>query len=366
MAADEAIDDVTGGEVQLDAFQAESTETDSAAYCRTMADFYNPVPRFWIRELFQEFLDGRHLTPTELLHLPHLQRELAGYNLRLTLLQRAASAQTHAKGPMAKKRFEELVALEEEVVRFTTQRGRRGEPPGLDPRTFAAAVKKLYGANPGFEGRFDIDALLAHHLVGLKTYAAKTDRLIALIEGEAPAEAFTVVDQVLGEILASPAANLELFGWLRDYRALLEMLADLWSGETIDLPGMTPLARRLNKLLSEWDMTICRRGIEVSIHRLLMRDDRLAPVSDVDLLGTSGIIEELIATGTVAARLKKQGTFIGGKKTAKLIDRRVSRLLSEEKLEDMLRGKSFYAKLIDLFELDQAVIGEYSQKIVTG
>lgn len=343
--------------------EAEAIERDTA-YCLGVEDFFKPAARFWMAGLLQDFLDGRRITPTELLHLPHWQKEFSNWHLRLTFMQKAATAQTRSRGAAARARFQELLKLEEQVGKVTAQRGRTGEPPVLDGRAFNAAIKKLYGANPGFYGRFDADSLLAHYIRPGNSFSIKVEWILRLCDGEVSAEALAVVDQVLGEIVASPAASMELFQWVHEYRGQLELLTDLWMGTVIDNPEMPRVLEDLGSFLRTWDMPVTRRGLEITLQRLLLKDERLAPITQAELMGTSGLLDELVATGVLAAKLKARGSFIGGKRTAKILDQRVSHLLSEDKLEDLLRGKTFYAKLVDLFNLDQAILGEYSQGII--
>lgn len=350
--------------VAVDDGRGDESETEPG-YCREIADFYTPGGRFWVRDYCEAFLDEKRILPSELLHLSLWQEALDGWALHQTVLQKAATIQSRSRGPLSKKRHAELMILEQEIVKLTRERGRSGEPPALDARSFGESVRMLYIHSPAFEGRFAIDALTAHSLSGLKNFQTKLDRLLSLVEGQVPGEALVLVDQFVGELLASPGAYNEIFLWVPEFPKQFDILAQLWSNEPLSVDKPPKLILRLARFLSLWDMPVSRKGLEIALHRLLLRDERLSAIVGYEALGTSALLDELVATGVLATRLKVKGAFIGGRRTARLLDRRIASLLSEEKLEHMLRGKTYHAKLIDLFQLDQAVVGEYSHHIVT-
>ncbi len=108
-----------------------------------------------------------------------------------------------------------------------------------------------------------------------------------------------------------------------------------------------------------------RTGLGVGIQLLLGQEERLVPSGEGDLLETQAVMDELLAIGDLAGRLRRaRGGFVGGRRTADLLERRVSRLVSDERLQELVRGKNYYHKIKDLFDLQQAVFGESSRRQV--
>ncbi|WP_431856524.1 response regulator [Azospirillum sp.] len=333
--------------------------------CLTLEELYAPRSRFQMAEELGEFLDPRRITPTELLHTVEPQRAFADWRRRDLVLERVAQAQALPGRRTATQRREELAALEGEALAVTAQRAHRGDAPAFDARTFASAVSKIAQATRGFAARYAVDALVASWLAGAVGWELKLDRLLSLVSDALPPLGEDAIDQIIGEILASDAGAGELFGWVEGLRASLEVLAQLWRGDTVTHPRAPAAVRRLNAYIASHEARGARRGLEITLHRALTGDGRLCPPTGGDPRATSIIVDELVSTSALAVKLRGRGTVMGGERTMHLLDRRAARNLTGDRLEMSLRGKSHYARIVDLLTYEGAAFGELCRKMVT-
>ena len=333
--------------------------------CLTLDELYASRSRFQMIEELAEFLESRRITPTELLHTVEPQRQFTDWYRRAAVLDRVAHAQALPGRRTPAQRLEELTRLEADALAMTAQRAHRGAVPAFDARTFASAVGKIAQATQGFVARYAIDAVVASWLGECGSYEVKLGRLLSLVGDEQPPLGEEVVDQLVGEILASAGAVSELFGWVDGLRASLEVLAQLWKGDAVAHPRVPAVIRRLNTYIATHPAPATRRGLELTLHRALMGEDRLCPLTGGDPRATSVIVDEMVATAALATKLRGHGTIMGGERTLQLLDRRVARHLTGDRLEMSLRGKSHYARMIDLLTYDGVAFGDLCRKMVT-
>ncbi len=333
--------------------------------CLTLEELFAPRSRFQMVEELAEFLESRQITPTELLHTVEPQRQFADWPRRAAVLERVANTQALPGRRTPAQRLEELTRLEGEAMAMTAQRAHRGSVQAFDARTFASAVAKIAQAAQGFAARYAVDAVMASWLGAGGSYQAKLESLLSLVGEGMPPLGEEVVDQLVGEILASGAAADELFGWVDGLRATLEVLAQLWKGDTLTHPRAPAVIRRLNTYIATHRAPGARRGLELTLHRALMGEERLCPLTGGDPRATSVIVDELVATAALAVKLRGNGSTMGGERTLHLLDRRAARHLSGDRLEMSLRGKSHYARVIDLLTYEGVAFGELCRKMVT-
>lgn len=333
--------------------------------CLTLEELYAPRSRFQMVTELAEFLEPRRITPTELLHTTEPQRQFTGWQRHDLVLDRVAHAQALPGRRTPAQRREELAALEGEALAVTAQRAHRGGAPAFDARTFASAVGKIAQAAHGFAARYGVSAVVASWLAGCDSYEVKLDRVLSLVSDALPSLGEDVLDQIIGEILAGDAGAGELFGWVDGLRASLEVLAQLWKGDTVTHPRAPAVIRRLNVHIASHEARGARRGLELTLHRALAGDERLCPLTGGDPRATSIIVDELVATAALAAKLRGHGTTMGGERTLELLDRRVARHLTGDRLEMSLRGKSHYARIIDLLTYEGAAFGDLCRRMVT-
>ncbi|MBP2312314.1 response regulator [Azospirillum soli] len=339
-------------------------EPDEAAVCQTVEDVYGTASRFLIAEEFAEFLEARGITPTEFLHKEEPQRSFLDWPRRASVLDRVAQTQARPGRRSPAMRLEELRRLEKEVLAVTAKRAPKGAPPNFDPKTFAATVAQVMAKTPGFAGRFALDAWLSVWLGEGGSNELRLVRLLSLDSEALSPEGIAILDQIIGEMLVNGLVIEELFSWVDGLRPTLEAIAQVWKGDHISHPRAPAVVRRLSAFISARQAWAARRGLEMTIQRALVGDARLSTGGGFDPRAASAVLDELTATATLAGKLKVHGVMIGGERTTRLLDHRVALLLTEERLDAVLNGKSHYARIIDLLGFEGAVSGETSRKMV--
>lgn len=340
------------------------TQDDGVPMCAEPGHLFSSAARFFAADALADFLDAQRLTPTEMLHRVTPLSAFQEWHRHQAVLERIAHAQAKPGHRNAQIRLEEVLLLEKGALELAKLRGHRGPAPGFDARTFGAAVSGAFQGSQPFDARYALDSLISSWLADSTSYEVKLVRLLSLESDGLGREGIEVIDQVIGEILASRAGVDELFGWCGGLHILLDTLVQVWKGER-ELPERTPVVlRRLAAFIGRRRASGARRGLEMSLHRLLLGPQRLTPPNSYDPRALSTILDELLATGAVASRMRRPGGFIGGERTRRILDRRVARLLTPDKLEAVLQDKTHYARLIDLFTLEAAVLGDNSRKMI--
>ncbi|SOE00439.1 response regulator [Caenispirillum bisanense] len=365
-------------EPESDSDAAASAEVPA---CTQPDDLYLPESRLLLGRLLVGWLQGNHVTPTELLHTPHWQKQVESDRSYRSALQHVADLQAPRLHVKPAQRLTDLVALVGAVLKQTRARLAAGKPPEAKAGQFAAQVRQLEAAaeSPA-EAAFLIDAALSQALHGSRDWADKAERLLTLWEAEAlPPSAKAAVAGLLAEIFRSPGAlhdiservdpvtlviedALVMLGLLAPERALLEL--EVLDGKAPVRQRM-PAVTRLAAVLGDPAMAGARQALVGALHRELGRKDRLLPAVGGDIYGVNQLIPELQLVGGLAEALKPDGhAFIGGHATAEALERRVGRLVSVGALQDLLEGRTVLEKVETLFDLQTVVFGAYARRIV--
>lgn len=327
--------------------------------CRTVEDLYAADARFRIQQDFADFLEPAGLTATELLHRADIQDSFTQWAQHDAALDRLAATQAAPGRWTAAMRSEELRTLEGQARQLTQAQGHRGAPPGINARRLSLHVNQSNAGLPPFRARFAIDASLSAWLSTAGNYAEKLGLLLALDSDELSDEAAAVVDQIVGEILASRGGLLTVLDGIAGLQRRLQALGELWRGELPSDDGASSLLRRLSSFSTRLRGGRLRLGVEQAIYRLLAGEERLRPPANpFEARKLGAVADEMQAAAAVLAGLACFGGTIGGEQTKFLLDQRLSRLVSGDNLEHMLRGKSHPARINDLLTLEAAAVGE--------
>ena len=247
-----------------------------AAVCQTVEDVYGSAARFLIAEELADFLEARGITPTEFLHKEEPQRSFLDWPRRTGVLDRIAKLQSRPGRRTPAMRLEELKHLEQEVLAHTARRAHRGTALTIDAKIFAGTVVQALTKTPGFVGRYALDAWLSAWLGEGGSNELRLVRLLSLDSEALSADGVAILDQIIGEMLANGLVIDELFGWVEGLRATLEAIAQVWRGEAIAHPRAPAVVRRLAAFIGTRNASAARRGLEMTIHRALSGDGRLA------------------------------------------------------------------------------------------
>lgn len=341
----------------------------NASFCTTVEDFFTPPARLVLNRLLGPFLAEQNATAIELLHNPRLQKTLDASPVRRTLSDRLADVQAHPMGLTHSQRTKDLEALFRDLFGMTQSLCKKYPPIQLAAATYLTTLPSLREGRAPSEADFSINASLAHTVSGCRDRLAKIETLLDFADTVArdpdPATAemaLAPIDIALGEHLAIDGTVRMLWSDQPPLHVVLTRLLDLYRNEGPGVESLPLLMGRLRTLLVRHPMPGIRSGLIEAIQHELQGPERMVPSIEGDLLGQKALLADLMSTAEIAKRLKLHDGFLGGKRTHDLLDRRVSLLISTEKLQEVLRGKTVIEKLNDLFHLQAAIATATSTK----
>jgi CheY-like chemotaxis protein len=335
--------------------------------CRTVEDFFTPDARFAAQEAFDDFLAVEGASATELLHRADLQQKLLAWPQHEAVLDRVAASQASPGRWTSGMRGEELRALEAQIMALTRDSGHKGAPPGVNAKRLSKHMAQMTATTGAFQARYAVDSAVSAWLASTNTYHDKLMLLLALDSDDLSGEAAAVIDQIIGEIIASPQGRAEALAGVNGLAAQLTALAELWRGDLPSDPGASSLFRRLCGFSVRLTGGRMRIGVEKAIYTLLAGDQRFAPpVNSFEARKVGAVIEEFKAGAAVLDSLTVLGRVIGGERTEFLLDHRLGNLVAGENLESLLRGKPHQGRILDLLALEAAAWGDYCRSMVIG
>ncbi|QCO16759.1 serine/threonine protein kinase (plasmid) [Azospirillum brasilense] len=294
---------------------------DEAALCHTLADHHGGPARMVIGIVLRPHLDGLVLTPTELIHN---SRHLKALQLKTTLMDsalgRVATVQARLPGQEAKARRRAL----DSAVAETTAKARAAQTAFAGQTRGRALIDSILRAAPGKsptgDAGFDLRAALSMELEECRTWTSKLDALIQLFPAERQDALSVALDELIGDVLASPAATQELFGNTPAGGAPLVTLCNLLFGRVpMDAFGPNRLGV-LNGLFRQGRLPAARGMVLDRIRRQLR-----APQA----LGRGTAEQESDLLRTVMGHLLSPAGLTGGGAMADALTVRYSRRLEQ-------------------------------------
>lgn len=179
----------------------------------------------------RQHLDGLVLTPTELIHNNrHLKALLAKTTLVESALGKVATVQARLPGQEAKTRRRALdnAVAETSAKARAVQLAFTGLPRGR--ALIDSILRAPPGRSPTGDAAFDLRAAVCLELEECRTWTSKLDALIQLFPAEREDALSAALDEVIGDLLASPAATQELLGSTPAGGSPLVALCDLLFG----------------------------------------------------------------------------------------------------------------------------------------
>ncbi len=186
---------------------------DEAALCQTLADHHGGPARMVIGIALRQHLDGLVLTPAELIHNSrHLKALQSKTTLMEATLTKVATVQARLPGQDAKARRRALdnAVSETSAKARTAQLAFNGLARGRP--LIDSILRSAPGKSPTGDAAFDLRVAVCLELEECRTWTSKLDALIQLFPAEREDALSAALDEVIGDVLASPAATQELFG----------------------------------------------------------------------------------------------------------------------------------------------------------
>lgn len=329
-----------------------------AALCKAPADIYTVGARELISRHCRSFLDAMRATPTELLFSEELQKKLENAGTAYSgAVQKVAIAQmSGTKNRDVTGRIKEIFALCDGVRNRTLEAVSASPVEPLDP----ARLHDQLAALPAEEEArwFRLSLMLAKALQAHKDWAGKARLLLDMLDAGVPPADCPTIDIALSEIIRLPAGLDELIGKQgKSAGERIAILNKLATGKTEDpaaIPSDPPLAERL--------MAMQARQVQPNIQSALQAQMLMAVTGTYPLTG-GPTTAELQATLDIAQRLRlKGGQFLGGEATEAALARRLSRLINDQHIHDLMVGAPRLAERLQrCLDLYRKMIGVQNQ-----
>ena len=290
------------------------------------------------------------ITSFDLLYNAGFQRKVNDIGRGLNdAIQRAATMQAEKAGTKQRDRAKELNGLVAKGMKETRERAKK-LPSFGSPGDFPALAKTILAEKDEARASLMLNSVIAGHIRQGDGWSERIGRLVAILNQDLTDLARAYVDAWLGEHLANPDLLQKLLTTSTNGERLKE-LANLYRGQWQPERSAEEkhILADLNKVLKMNPMPGSRTGLVKSIH---LRLDDPEP-----LLGRN-VGNEIVAHRKLFNRLVLKKGVIGGKRTVALIEKRVSRLISDETLRELSRQQgSLLDRLVYLSKIHKLAIG---------
>lgn len=305
-----------------------------AALCKAPDDLYGVGARELVARHCRSFLDAMRATPTELLFSEELQKKLENAGTAYSgAVQKVAIAQVSGtKNRDVAGRIKEIYALCDAVRNRTLEAVAAQPAEPLDPKRLTEQLASLPAET---EPRlFRLNLMLARALLKEKGWDEKAKLLLTLYEAGPPAADAVALDMALSEIVRLPAGLDMLIGkqgkTVGERIALLSKLAAGKADDPAPVPSDPPLAQRL--------MNLQARAPQPNVTAALQAQ-MLAAVTGTYPMTSGSTADELQATLDAAQRVRlKGGQYLGGETTEAALARRLSRLINDQNIHELMLG----------------------------
>jgi len=294
---------------------------DEAELCASLAEYHGWQARMIIGVALRSYLDPLVLTPTEIIHHAKPLKTLLGHG---QLIESAAVkiATVQARLPGQDQRTRRLAL--QSAIDETWSKARQAQVAFAGLPKGRSAIDSVLAAPPGKsptgDAGYDLRVALSLELYEVKSWSAKLDRLLDLYQWDKDDRLTGAVDGMIGDVLSSVAAGLELFGNGLLPGTLLITLCDLLFGR-VSMAAMGPSRIGvLNALFRQGKLPQARMAVLDRIRRQLK-----APQP----LGRGSSDQEAEILKTLVGHLLTRTGLTGGSAMADALTVRYSRRLEQ-------------------------------------
>jgi len=270
--------------------------------CLAPDDLYAPHARDVLAQVLEEWLRRQSVTAFELLHRPDLAERLEASGVELQhAIQRIAVPDSQVSGQPIHEVVRHYQNLADRTLEKVIGAGRKGLFRDLANRSLAELADRLAGAP---DGAFIMGGTLAGALVGLRLHSERLDRMMDLadlapVAGPGRALVMGAIEQILREMLASPAVLSQILGPDLDHGERLAAALRMVAPREIEMllradprfarqmPNISGPASRLGARLAAGEFPQLANALVRMVVRELSGSRRLRPSSargEIDVL----------------------------------------------------------------------------------
>lgn len=270
--------------------------------CLAPDDLYAPHARDVLAQVLEEWLRRQSVTAFELLHRPDLAERLEASGVELQhAIQRIAVPDSQVSGQPIHEVVRHYQNLADRTLEKVIGAGRKGLFRDLANRSLAEFADRLAGAP---DRAFIMGGTLAGALVGLRPHSERLDRMMDLadlapVAGPGRALVMGAIEQILREMLASPAVLSQILGPDLDHGERLAAALRMVAPREIEMllradprfarqmPNISGPASRLGARLAAGEFPQLANALVRMVVRELSGSRRLRPSSargEIDVL----------------------------------------------------------------------------------
>jgi hypothetical protein len=361
----ETFNDATGDYLSLKIFEHGAIKTKAkpkyddipSTPCFKVDDLYSYHARKTIAQLIPDYLAHHKVTVTELSHRADLLEKLeAAGSLVQQAIQRVAVCQAIENENEVLKIIRSLSDLTTQACHRVYRDTAKGRFASCKPGHFAHLAEKLAEAS---DGRYLLNGVVAGHLKDARTWDEKVRRLMVLMDetrGETAGAKLllTVIDTLIGEVLAGPAGLKALIGTQPNQGEGVMALVKLFLGrEPDETEGRSGLIA-LTKQFAADTLPNARGAIAERIIAEIRSFKRLVPDSLEEELKALRQIANLVVTGI--------GKYLSHEDLIAAFVLRSQRLITSESLAPYIAGEPPDVKLERILFVEENVIGAENKR----
>jgi hypothetical protein len=351
-----------GGHTEVKKKNKKVEDIATVSPCFKPDDLYSYHARMTMTRILGDWLARQKLTVTELMHgAAALERFEATGTTYQHAIQKVAVAQAAESESTVAQIVKQLNDLCTSAINRVYKDEKRKLFPELQAGEFGPFATKL-GAN--LEGRYVLNGALAKYLAHAKTWDAKLQRLLVLME-ELPAEGpgrallLTAIDTLVAELLNGAAALADLLGHNPDLGHALLNLVELFLGTIVNVAegagrGINELARSFAK-------------DELPEARAAIAGRILAELKGLKRLCPSSLDEEFKMLRRLGNQLVRgQGKYLSNQDLIAAFTERSRRLVTQEPLQQFMQvAKASDEKLERLLVVEENIVGAENKRTLS-